>query len=860
MRRDISRAAGRLGRREGGGMPSSSGETGAGPDRPDRPGGRDARTTVDRGRVRRQLPAVLASFLWALALTFVAYPEVVLLGGSLSTAGLDATLDGNPAIDTVRLYPQLEEVGARSGLRDIGARVWQLEPTTKFVARAIDEGETPFWNPYSAAGSLGPETLVGITLSPFVVTVALFGASSTAFTFVLLAFMVLALTALQQFVIRTLGLPRVAALAASTVFLLGAWTTAMITSTTGAPFLLFPVVLYAICELQRVGGPLRLLAAVAAYTGLLLTTFLPGIVLVALLVHSVALVLDADRGAWDDRGRLWRTTRLLARQALVPMIALLASAWLLLPVVDAVRAASDELSYYAERPPVAKDWTEYLTVLTPRHVYTAFIPQTFPEKLEPSAWTVSLGLVPLVALAAAWPRSRGVQRHLLTLCGALVLVAAIPHLGVPGLSAIAEVPGLRPISWAYWASLMAAALTVGVGVAVGVARREGLDARVGVAVAGVFGVVLLAALVPAGERSGRILANYGLAALTLAAVVVVVGQLGRKGSGRARWSWALVGLMGLELLSYGNHTRPVRVDLDDPAPAYVAYLREHLEDGRIMNAGRGALYAEWGAALGIRQLETMLQLQIPWYREFFFTRINSGEKPGKFLETGTTTTAPFTARPDTLDLLDVRYIVVSTSLRTFDAQVAAQYPLVFDDVDARVHVYENVDALDRAFISPALAPTPEGPVWLPPEPGTVAVTDDEVLLARGTEAGVPEVGVPEQAPPSTSRARIVADHHDEVVVQVDTGNPAVLVLSDTYHPGWEVTVDGEAQHLGRVNDTMRGVVVPAGESEVVFRYRPPGHQIGTVISVGTVVALLVGCAIWAVARRRSLADEGPPAT
>ena len=57
----------------------------------------------------------------------------------------------------------------------------QFYPFAHFVSESIRSGESPFWNPYSAAGSLGPEVLADVKFSPFSLLVALCGGSSLAF-------------------------------------------------------------------------------------------------------------------------------------------------------------------------------------------------------------------------------------------------------------------------------------------------------------------------------------------------------------------------------------------------------------------------------------------------------------------------------------------------------------------------------------------------------------------------------------------------------------------------------------------------------------------------------------------------------
>jgi hypothetical protein len=159
-------------------------------------------------------------------------------------AGLNDVVNRSADRRVVELYPNWEARTPRSSVRDIAAEVFQLVPATKFMKHALWNGESPFWNPYSAAGSLGPETMADIKFSPFVVLVAVFGASATAFSFVALAFVILALFCLQQLFTRTLGAGRVAATASCIVFLLCGFAASDISSQIGAPYVLFPVVLF----------------------------------------------------------------------------------------------------------------------------------------------------------------------------------------------------------------------------------------------------------------------------------------------------------------------------------------------------------------------------------------------------------------------------------------------------------------------------------------------------------------------------------------------------------------------------------------------------------------------------------------
>jgi hypothetical protein len=73
-------------------------------------------------------------------------------------------------------------------------------------------------------------------------------------------------------------------------------------------------------------------------------------------------------------------------------------------------------------------------------------------------------------------------------------------------------------------------------------------------------------------------------------------------------------------------------------------------------------------------------------------------------------------------------------------------------------------------------------------------------------------------------AHIVSWSPDRVEIEVDSAQPGVLLLHDTYYPGWIVEVDGQQANLLRANVLFRGVEVGEGRHRVVFRYAPLSLQ------------------------------------
>jgi hypothetical protein len=92
---------------------------------------------------------------------------------------------------------------------------------------------------------------------------------------------------------------------------------------------------------------------------------------------------------------------------------------------------------------------------------------------------------------------------------------------------------------------------------------------------------------------------------------------------------------------------------------------------------------------------------------------------------------------------------------------------------------------------------------------------------------------------------------NEIRVLVSNAQPgSLLIVLESWFPGWRVLVDGQPQDLVKV-DRFLGVSLDAGDRTVIFRYDPPAFKIGLAISVGTVGAVVAyGLSIDKWFRRR----------
>jgi uncharacterized membrane protein YfhO len=94
----------------------------------------------------------------------------------------------------------------------------------------------------------------------------------------------------------------------------------------------------------------------------------------------------------------------------------------------------------------------------------------------------------------------------------------------------------------------------------------------------------------------------------------------------------------------------------------------------------------------------------------------------------------------------------------------------------------------------------------------------------------------------------LSDVDTETVRQtLHTDGSGVLVLRDSFASGWEARLDGSPVSVLRANGHYRGVAVPPGDHEVVWRYAPPRLGIGSALSAGSLLCVL---GLWVAGRTR----------
>jgi hypothetical protein len=109
-------------------------------------------------------------------------------------------------------------------------------------------------------------------------------------------------------------------------------------------------------------------------------------------------------------------------------------------------------------------------------------------------------------------------------------------------------------------------------------------------------------------------------------------------------------------------------------------------------------------------------------------------------------------------------------------------------------------------------------------------------------------------PPSGATAKLASYGAQKVVIDATATKPSLVVLTDSFYPGWKATVDGKTVPIERVDYVLRGVSVGPGHHTIVMRYQPSSWRIGWIVSLVALLGLLAALAsVWIGKRRRRAA-------
>lgn len=163
----------------------------------------------------------------------------------------------------------------------------------------------------------------------------------------------------------------------------------------------------------------------------------------------------------------------------------------------------------------------------------------------------------------------------------------------------------------------------------------------------------------------------------------------------------------------------------------------------------------------------------------------------------------------------------------------------YEDDDTTI--YQVTNAFPRAFVAAGWQPASSAAnaLDLLQQPGTPWQTMVAIEPASGPASDRAAAGQAGSVP--VQPATITEYQAERVAIDVPADAAGLLVLNDTWYPGWRARVDGQSRPIYRVNGTFRGVFVEKGERQVVFEFKPLSFRAGLGLSLVGLLGL-----VWAV--------------
>ncbi len=292
-------------------------------------------------------------------------------------------------------------------------------------------------------------------------------------------------------------------------------------------------------------------------------------------------------------------------------------------------------------------------------------------------------------------------------------------------------------------------------------------------------------------------------------------------------------------------------------PPYITYLKNQTGYWRVMG-DTTALMPNWASAFKIMDVRYINELgTINWYR--YYRRYSLDDTLLDWGELSPWFTGRRFIKPDIEDLgmkndlcpsmsiseflnlanndmigdkvrsllplyslLGVRYILTTES--------DINFPLVYQ---GEVNVYENRSALPRVFVAHEVEYVP----LFQDAQKRLGKKDFDLRHKVILEEELPlENYIGEEKGDSAS---IIDYTYNKVTIKAEAKTPGILVLTDVFYPGWKAEIDGKPAKIYRVDGLVRGVYLPQGAHEVVFRYLPRSFAEGVITTLLSFFACLI---------------------
>lgn len=762
----------------------------------------------------------LATPLLAICLVF---PDVVFLGASLRIT--DQIHGSYFRFPPITFYPQYAHHQWNSGRGDYIAAFYQSEPMMEFMARSLREAESPYWNPYSAAGSLGPETLVDNKFSAFTLAYALLGGGQKLFNILLLFIYFTGAYFTYRLIREKFQLSFLAALTGMFFFLLNGYTAANVGSNVTQSYLFVPMCLYASFSLVEKPTAFRMAGVVLSFAVFFSYTFIPTTLMgfVGMYTVLVGFVLILYRKAQMNPG--W-PLQVLSAHATCVIASILLLAFIYFPILENMHS-TDTVNVYSERTFRSLSWMMIPSVFSSSHVFESSRPleqgvMEYLTQRNKAIIVYCFGTVALTLAMCSFSLKRQTYTPFVLICMAVILIGFGRVFNVPGVSSlISKVPVISyMIGSQYWWPIMVIPLIFLVALGADNLQNRFVMPLVPFLLLPLLVGSLIAVVTVYGIHEPNMWYKGWSTGLLLTTAVVsstatsLSAYTSRDGL-RKYLAFALMTLAFVELTMDSKTIRFAPDDLFTNRPTEITFIKKNIGLYRTLTIGpEFGVRHELGSAFGIQEVTAINLGNLSQYMDYFHTMVSLDQSQRLFynyypslrtmLDTPDKNVINWTA----VDLLGIKYIITTRNFPNY-RQVFIEHGLIPVLDTETVYVYENPHVRPRAFTIDTDSLQEKEPLFLSP-----------YVLSK------------------LKPANITLYRNNEVILEGTASKPSLLVLTDNWHANWRAFLNGKQTDILRVHGTFRGVEVPIGPYEVRFHYQPRTLQVA-ILTSGIMIFFLI---------------------
>ena len=178
------------------------------------------------------------------------------------------------------------------------------------------------------------------------------------------------------------------------------------------------------------------------------------------------------------------------------------------------------------------------------------------------------------------------------------------------------------------------------------------------------------------------------------------------------------------------------------------------------------------------------------------------------------------------------------SANNFDSLIVGRYQDLLDQVEG-LPLEQALPVLSRMHVGYLVSPRELELPILTRMPGAMVYRNTQVLPRAWIAPAHSDLkAVSEIAPESWVES--LTDSGNAITIRASSPQAGVLILSDSFYPGWQALVDGVPTEIRIANEAFRAIAFPAGTHAIEFRYQPSSVLSGLIVSLASLAVIVVG--------------------